>query len=429
MRLFLLAAVPALAGAAWGADVLQAGVAKVEITPTTGLPMYGYEARGLKPAEGKHDPLFAKTLVLACGKDRVAIVTLDAGAFHSDALRKRAADELGIPLVLFNSSHTHSGPVFLRTLEDNPPISPAQEEYRREVDRKIFGALKEAVGSLSPARLGLGRGSLQLGYNRLVLGEDGRAHAEFMNYGHVAYGPVDPEFVILRVEDASGAVRAILVHYACHSVVLQSTNFLYSADYPGVLQAKVEAAFKGAQCMFVQGGAGDINPMDMGTFGRNDEDFKEVEKMGSLLAEQVLRTTAAIKASIPEHPDIRYKTEVLSFPNRWDKSKTMRTGIATVLIDGEIAIATVPGEPMHSFQAYWKAHADVPWPLFYGYTMGGEGDWPGYIPDLRSAAYGGYGSADDNTIIDPGAGEEMMLHHVKNLYQLRGMWHDKPEAN
>lgn len=96
-----------------------------------------------------------------------------------------------------------------------------------------------------------------------------------------------------------------------------------------------------------------------------------------------------------------------------------------MLINDEIAIATVPGEPMHRLQTLWKSQQDVPWPLFYGYTISVTESWPGYIPDVRSAAYGGYG-ADFNTKLVPGAGEEIMLRHLINVYDLRGMWRDKP---
>ena len=51
--------------------------------------------------------------------------------------------------------------------------------------------------------------------------------------------------------------------------------------------------------------------------------------------------------------------------------------------------------------------------------------WPGYIPDLRSAAYGGYG-ADVSTRIAIGAGEAIMERHLINLYGLLGMWKDQP---
>ena len=49
---------------------LQAGVARVEITPASLMPMYGYATRKCGPATGTHDPLFAKALVLATGNAR-----------------------------------------------------------------------------------------------------------------------------------------------------------------------------------------------------------------------------------------------------------------------------------------------------------------------------------------------------------------------
>ena len=147
-----------------------------------------------------------------------------------------------------------------------------------------------------PARLSAGRGSIQLGYNRLLLRDDGRARAVFNNPDRVPYGPVDPEFVLLRVEDASGAPRALLVHYACHAVVLGPMNCSYSADYPGALQARVEAALPGVQCMFVQGGAGDINPLFMARTGDEQKDFAEVAKMGDLLAAEVLKANRTLPA-------------------------------------------------------------------------------------------------------------------------------------
>ena len=100
-------------------------------------------------------------------------------------------------------------------------------------------------------------------------------------------------------------------------------------------------------------------------------------------------------------------------------------GITTVLINREIAIAAVPGEPLHKLQTTWKTQADVPHPLFYGYTYSSGGVWPGYIPDLKSAAYGGYG-ADVSTRIEVGAGETIMQRHLINLYRLLGMWRGQP---
>ena len=60
-----LAVSPAMAPAA--EPVLEAGIARVEITPAASMPMAGYAKRKCGPANGTHDPLFAKALVLATG--------------------------------------------------------------------------------------------------------------------------------------------------------------------------------------------------------------------------------------------------------------------------------------------------------------------------------------------------------------------------
>ena len=403
---------------------LKAGIARVEITPSSFMPMYGYANRKCGPANGTHDPLFAKVLVLDAGDSRMAIVTTDLGSLVTDTLRRDVAAKLGIPVLLLSASHTHSAPAFL-PFGSAPATSDEARAYLAQLERKIFGAIESASRSMFPARLGVGKGSLQLGYNRLLLREDGRARAVFDNLDRVPYGPVDPEIVLLRVEDADGRAKALLVHYAVHAVVLGPTSCKYSADYPGVLQSAVEKELEGTQVMFVQGGAGDMNPLFQGRSGKEADDFAVMEKMGQLLAAEVLRANKGVKALATPVDTIKTRSEIITFGDRWEKSQTLDVGITTILIGREIAIATVPGEPLHKLQRMWKEHADVPHPLFYGYTFSAGGTWAGYIPDLRSAAYGGYG-ADASTRIEVGAGEKIMLRHLTLLYDLLGMWKDKP---
>jgi hypothetical protein len=405
---------------------LRAGVARVEITPSKLMDMYGYANRKCGPASGTHDPLFAKALVLEAGGSRLGIVTLDLGSMVSDRLRREAASRLNLPILLLAASHTHSAPAFL-PYGSAPSMGAAADAYLAEVEDKVLGALEQASKTMFDARLGISRGSLQLGYNRLLLREDGRARALFDNLDRVPYGPLDPEVVLLRVDDVNGRARALMVHYAAHAVVLGPTNCKYSADYPGAMQARVEAELEGVQCMFVQGGAGDINPLFQGRSGNEEADFGLVRKMGELLAAEVLRANRRVQPLSPAKHSIEARSEVLTFGNRWEQDRKLEVGIATVLIDRQIAIATLPGEPLHKLQLMWKQQADVPYPLFYGYTFSAGGTWAGYIPDLRSAAYGGYG-ADASTTIEVGAGETLMQRHLRNLYGLLGMWRDKPGA-
>ena len=187
--IFLLALlVPAAAPAA----ELKAGIARVEITPSTLMSMYGYSNRKCGPANGTHDPLFAKVLVLETGDSRMALVTTDLGSLVSDNLRRDVASKLGIPVLLLSASHTHSAPAFL-PFGSAPGTSDDARAYLADLEGKIFGAIEAASRSMFPARLGVGKGSLQLGYNRLLLREDGRARALFDNLDRVPYGPVDPE--------------------------------------------------------------------------------------------------------------------------------------------------------------------------------------------------------------------------------------------
>lgn len=405
---------------------LRAGVARADITPSALMQMYGYANRRCGDAVGTHDPLTAKALVLEAGGSRMAIVTTDLGSLVSDNLRRQVAERLNIPVLLLSASHTHSAPSFL-PFGSSPTRDPAAPAYLAELERKIFGAVEEASKALTPVTLHVGRGSLQLGYNRLLPRDNGRSRALFDNLERVPYGPVDPEIVLLRLDRPDGAPLALLVHYAAHAVVLGPTNCKYSADYPGAMQAKLEAALPGTQAMFVQGGAGDTNPLFMARSGKEDDDFAVVKKMGELLADEVLRvnkTTAPIAAKAQ---GILTKSEVLTFADRWEKDRTLEVGITTILINGAVAIATVPGEPMHKLQRIWKTEAEVPVPLFYGYTFSSGGTWAGYIPDLRSAAHGGYG-ADTSTRIEIGAGERLLQRHLINLYALLGMWLDKPGA-
>lgn len=422
MRLIVIAFVLLHATAA--SAQLRAGVARVDITPTALMQMYGYANRRCGDAVGTHDPLSAKALVLEAGNSRMAIVTMDLGSMVSDALRRDVASRLNIPVLLLSASHTHSAPSFL-PFGSSPTRDPAAPAYMADLERKIFSAIEQASKALAPVTLHVGKGSLQLGYNRLLPRDNGRSRALFENPDRVPYGPVDPEYVLLRVDAMDGTPRALLVHYATHAVVLGPTNCKYSADYPGAMQAKVEAALPGTQVMFVQGGAGDINPLSLARSGKEDDDFAVVKKMGDLLADEVIRANKGATPVVSKAQGILAKSEVLTFADRWEKGQTLDVGITTVLINGTIAIAAVPGEALHALQRMWKEQAEAPIPLFYGYTFSSGGTWAGYIPDLKSAAHGGYG-ADASTRIEVGAGERIMQRHLINLYGLLGMWLDTP---
>src|SRR5439155_14050598 len=92
--------------------MLRAGVAKVDITPPPGLPMYGYfdRIKNNQLATGTLDPLEARALVLEAGDRRAALVTLDLGrtfgAGSLAGLRQGTREPSGNPEVIGTGSHT-----------------------------------------------------------------------------------------------------------------------------------------------------------------------------------------------------------------------------------------------------------------------------------------------------------------------------------
>src|SRR5216683_720252 len=69
------------------AVALRAGVAKADITPPPGLPMYGFLDRITENriSTGTVDPLYARVLILEAGEKRLALVTLDLGRIFGPA--------------------------------------------------------------------------------------------------------------------------------------------------------------------------------------------------------------------------------------------------------------------------------------------------------------------------------------------------------
>lgn len=74
--------------------------------------------------------------------------------------------------------------------------------------------------------------------------------------------PVDPAVAVIRIDDASGRPLGLVANYACHAVVMGPDNLHISADWPGHACARLEAELgNDATCIFLQGGAGNINPL------------------------------------------------------------------------------------------------------------------------------------------------------------------------
>ena len=92
-------------------QTLEAGVARVDITPEIGVQLQGYPGPG-RTATGVRDPLYARVLVLRAGTERMALVDLDliAPLEQEYVTQLREAARPDASYVLITAIHTHSGP-------------------------------------------------------------------------------------------------------------------------------------------------------------------------------------------------------------------------------------------------------------------------------------------------------------------------------
>src|SRR5687768_11616468 len=95
---------------------LLAGVARAEINPPVGIAHLNWGSQTHVTAEGI-DPagMVATALVLSDGKQKFAIVDIDAGGVRGmDDAVARAAEATGIPAahIRLGATHTHAGPAF-----------------------------------------------------------------------------------------------------------------------------------------------------------------------------------------------------------------------------------------------------------------------------------------------------------------------------
>ena len=427
--------------------VLRAGVAKVDITPPAGEQMWGFEDRH-QPATGTLDPLFARVLVLEAGPEtaptRLALVTLDLGRSFGPGslarLRDTAKRSSGIACLLVAASHTHSAPVIRDEYRDAPP---AWEQAALE---RIEHAIADATGALQPARIGVGTGVAYIGHNRLRVNPDGTVSWFERNLTRVPTSPVDPTVTVLRIDKADGSPLAILVNYACHPVVFGADNLRYSADFPAVMNRVVEQAFGGrAMSFFLQGAPGDINPYYAVTPLEQDAAGMR-DWTGERLGKEAARVAKEIQSRTPDAPSIDFAESALTVRLRWDVEKfraallkflgpqgmevygarivpEIRLPVTTVLIDKEIALMSMPGEPFVDFQMNWRDRCPVPHALLLGYTNG----YNGYFPTIAAASRGGYGAASASTWVEPGAGERIVDNAVVEVYEMLGRLSDLPD--
>lgn len=395
---------------------MKIGIRSIVITPDTPVWMAGYASR-TEPGAGKVHDLWAKAFAMEDDHGTQAVIvtadliglTLDV----TDAVAARIEQRHGIPRanLLFNASHTHSGPVVvndgLHTMYGLTGIEKDRAEaYTKQLHEKLFAVIDAALRALEPGTLSWGVGEATFAKNRREYTVNGVINR------HNPIGPVDHDVPTLVGRDLDGKVKGILFGYACHNTTVGFQEF--SGDYAGYAQIHVQNAYPGATALFAAGCGGDQNPLPRRT-------VELAENYGRELGEAVERAVAGEMTNVKGAIDTRYKiiplelteppanSEVEKELQSGDKYKRLRAEKQKRILDSggelpktvpypiqvwklgdEVQITALSGEVVVDYSLLIKHH----YPRDKQFVMGYSNDCPAYIPSLRVLREGGYEGGD-----------------------------------
>ncbi len=395
------------------------GTARVDITPPVGTPMQGYAAR-THGSTGVHDRLSATATAFDDGSRRAAIVSCDLiglGRGSVRSIRSAAARlcHMDPGAIMVNCSHTHGGPA-----TGGRSYVKTRADYLRTLERQVATTVALAVKDLEPAGLSTGVGEARIGANRRAQ-QDGK-----MVIGVNPEGPTDPEVLVLRADDATGAPYGLVFSYSCHGTTLGGDNYLTTADYVGYARSTMESIPSDRSCIssFLSGTAGNINPHPRGT-------FELARRQGITLGAEVLKAsqwTQPMESSTISHAQIdidlplappptqevlrdelpRLEAELRAAKRRgehnaglkaqvfWRREmlrrirtnsvkEAIRAEIQAIRI-GDMGVVGLPGEVFVEIGLSLKHRSPFNHTIVSGYTN----DNVGYIPTARAFEEGGY---------------------------------------
>ncbi|MCC6446328.1 MAG: neutral/alkaline non-lysosomal ceramidase N-terminal domain-containing protein [Armatimonadetes bacterium] len=343
---------------------MQAGYAKIEVTPPAGVELCGYGFYLKRTAKGAHDPLYARAVALEAEGRKALFISADLLGFSdtmAGAVKSALSEDPGIEpeAVMLHCTHTHSGPAPLLLRG----CGVMDEEYVKALASKLIEAGRTALKGMVPVeRMAYAAPECAgIAYNR--------------TYGES--GPVDIAARALFIYRKEGAPLAV-VNYACHPVA-NGVNDRASADYPGqVLDRLAEKGFEG---LFLTGFCGDIDPSGPRSYdaiaahGQKIADAvlaaeKEAEPVGETISSGIreialpldvpsesarMERLAAAVAAFDKDPTDRYAAYNLSAsaaavlePLKPDFRDSMKTYVQAILVD-KTAFIAFPGEVFTAF--------------------------------------------------------------------------------
>jgi hypothetical protein len=213
--------------------------------------------------------LTARAMAIKSNQKTVVILNVDVCGLNDTFIglvKQEAYLKHHIPAsaIFINSSHTHFAPVSQNwPTWQEPNQQPDTVFLYSTVKNGILNAIDNAVKAMVPAELSFGRGTTDIGFNRSL-----KDHPELYD------NAVD----VIKAEYTGKNRESYLFLAACHPVhsTAGTLHYTISANFPGVARKLVEERTRTSNSLFLQGTAGDINPVDDGEYITGEKLANEV---------------------------------------------------------------------------------------------------------------------------------------------------------
>jgi len=312
---------------------LTAGVARQDLTPPLSMnaPLGGYGARMNKPAEGVHDRIFAKALVLSDGNRRFVLVTCDllglTPAFRQEIAERLKPDGWTSDQILILPSHSHAS-IEMNAMNPNNVFGIRQIGIHdpKLLDftvNKFVTLIRSAANELQPVELGTTSIDIP-GWNR------NRRNDSTLT---------DNELTVTRLDTMDGTPFAVLVNFTAHPTFMTEKEMLFSAGWPGALQKTLEAKIgQGVTAMYYNGAEGDQAPQSRSSGGNSRWE------MATQYGLELGLLTADVWETIETQRDVAfdYHQETIDLPERSWHPDFMSTGGAEYGLSEEIMEDLLP---------------------------------------------------------------------------------------
>lgn len=444
------------------ADDVRIGAAAVKVTPPLGVPLAGYYYE--RGADGIHDDLYAKTMLIEKDRIKVAIVECDFASmskFIADKVRDIVQKSIGIPPtnVMISATHSHTGPVIpsgpsaieIEGTKSNTESQKLLSAYIAGLPGLIAKSIEQANASLQPAKLffGLGQES-SISFNRRFFMTDGTVgwNPGLHNPKVIKpAGPIDPDVKVLYAESTTENPIVTLVNFALHLDEVGGSQI--SADMPFYLSEAL-AKIKGDEMVtiFSQGCSGNINHINVNGEMPQSGQFR-AKKNGNILAGEVVKTYENMSELAIKN--IKAKSEMITVPlaeistseldwarktaakfGKQDaapfldlvkafkildiekrKGQPLKIEIQIFALGDDCAVVGFPNEIFTELGMYLKSRSPYKHTIIQELSNGSFG----YIPDRKAYSEGNYEPI--STIAAPGAGELYVEHALRMLYEMK----------